>query len=78
MYIYNITYGNVPFKYDSDEEPDFSLLTGQYRIKGRRTNDENSTALSTRDTQNAVVATASDFLATRSYQGLEQALGETE
>ncbi|CAE6416407.1 unnamed protein product [Rhizoctonia solani] len=86
--------GDVPDEQDSDEDPDrpsFSLVTGTYRrakryvdpkVAGGEGVDSDSHALALRNNESALsqaVATAgSEFLHSRSFQGLEQRLGRDE
>ena len=69
----------VEFKED-DTEQDFSLVTGKVRVKDKSVNNEENHALMVQETQVSLLHTkgGGEFLSQRSWQGLEQKLGETQ
>lgn len=69
----------IEFK-QSDEDADLSLITGKIRINEKIENsDESSKALAVQDTRITSLhqSGGGQFLAERSWQGLEQKIGET-
>ena len=73
---------NEKYDYDSDEEADFSLLTGQYRNHNKYKNSDygvgNGNVVLRSQENQLVQSAAADYLSKRSYQGLDPALGKTE
>ena len=67
-------------EFEEEEEPgDFSLITGKVRVKEKPLQKEDN-ALMVQETQLSLLHTkgGGEFLSQRSWQGLEQKLGQTE
>lgn len=71
----------VEFEEEEEEDRgDFSLITGKVRVKEKPLDKEEDNALMVQETQVSLLHTkgGGEFLSQRSWQGLEQKLGQTE